>query len=154
MYWTSASVLGLLDSARWVRGTATLQRIMREREEQRRLEAAERKGNKPATTTTATATTTSSDEYVIPEQLKKAAQEKGRGKGEDVEGLWFRHFARLTVGTGAAVVGVMVACTVLRTHLFIWTVFSPKFLFAMAWAVGFHLVVSGGLGAAIWTVGF
>ena len=48
---------------------------------------------------------------------------------------------------------VMAACTLLRTHLFIWTVFSPKYLYAMAWAVGWHLFVSVGLGRVLWWAG-
>jgi ethanolaminephosphotransferase len=34
---------------------------------------------------------------------------------------------------------VMVACTFLRSHLFIWTVFSPKYLYVMAWT-GWNLI--------------
>lgn len=52
-----------------------------------------------------------------------------------------------------ALVGVMVACTVLREHLFVWTVFSPKFLFAAAWGVLFHLGVNVGWGALVWGAG-
>lgn len=37
---------------------------------------------------------------------------------------------------------VMVACLVLREHLFIWTVFSPKYLYTAAWVVGQHTVVN------------
>jgi len=48
---------------------------------------------------------------------------------------------------------VMAACTVLRQHLFIWTVFSPKFLFSMAWAVAWHLGVNIGLGGLWWWFG-
>ncbi|KAF1811998.1 alkaline phosphatase-like protein [Eremomyces bilateralis CBS 781.70] len=50
-----------------------------------------------------------------------------------------------TVFVGCALVAVMVACTVLRTHLFIWTVFSPKYLFSMAWSCLFHLLITIGL---------
>jgi ethanolamine phosphate transferase 2 subunit G len=35
---------------------------------------------------------------------------------------------------------------VLREHLFIWTVFSPKFLFTVAWVVGQHVLVNGFVG--------
>ncbi|KAK6511498.1 major facilitator superfamily transporter protein [Arthrobotrys musiformis] len=49
----------------------------------------------------------------------------------------------------AAMLAVMVACMVLRTHLFVWTVFSPKYLFAMMWTCVHHvivdLVVAGGV---------
>lgn len=37
---------------------------------------------------------------------------------------------------------VMLACTALRTHLFIWTVFSPKYLYLLAWSFGQHLCIS------------
>lgn len=42
----------------------------------------------------------------------------------------------------SSVVSVMLACTVLRTHLFIWSVFSPKYLYVVAWSLGQHLCVS------------
>jgi ethanolamine phosphate transferase 2 subunit G len=51
------------------------------------------------------------------------------------------YFALLTVFTTASVVAVMAACTLLRTHLFIWTVFSPKYLYCMAWSLVQHLLV-------------
>lgn len=46
---------------------------------------------------------------------------------------------------------VMVACMVLREHLFIWTVFSPKYLYTAAWVVGQHTVVNAlGVGTLLW----
>ncbi|KAI5820013.1 alkaline-phosphatase-like protein [Pyronema omphalodes] len=42
-------------------------------------------------------------------------------------------------------VSVMVACTLLRSHLFIWTVFSPKYLYVMAWT-GWNLIGNLGWG--------
>ncbi|KAF1362208.1 GPI ethanolamine phosphate transferas-like protein 2 [Lizonia empirigonia] len=48
---------------------------------------------------------------------------------------WMSHVGLLTLFTGAMLLSVMAACTALRTHLFIWTVFSPKYLFAMAWGL-------------------
>jgi ethanolaminephosphotransferase len=46
---------------------------------------------------------------------------------------------------------VMVACMVLREHLFIWTVFSPKYLYTAAWIVGQHTVVNAlGVGLLLW----
>ena len=55
----------------------------------------------------------------------------------------FEHFALLTLFTTFSTLSVMVACTVLREHLFIWTVFSPKFLFTIAWVMGNHVIVNG-----------
>lgn len=39
----------------------------------------------------------------------------------------------------------MLACTLLRSHLFVWTVFSPKYLYSIAWGLGQHLCVNVGL---------
>ncbi|KAH7087763.1 alkaline-phosphatase-like protein [Paraphoma chrysanthemicola] len=67
--------------------------------------------------------------------------------------IWTEHVALLTFGTGIMLVSVMAACTLLRQHLFIWTVFSPKYLFAMAWALAWHLGVTVGLGGLMWWAG-
>jgi ethanolaminephosphotransferase len=66
---------------------------------------------------------------------------------------WTLYTTAMTAFTAASLVAVMAACTLLRTHLFIWTVFSPKYLYAMAWAVGWHLLVNVGLGRLLWTLG-
>lgn len=50
--------------------------------------------------------------------------------------------AILTFHVAASLISVMAACTALRTHLFIWTVFSPKYLYTMAWATLNHVVVN------------
>lgn len=66
---------------------------------------------------------------------------------------WTLYTTVTTAFTAASLVAVMAACTLLRTHLFIWTVFSPKYLYAMAWAVGWHLFVCVGLGRLLWALG-
>lgn len=65
------------------------------------------------------------------------------------EKVFLRHTVVLTTFHCVAVVFVMAACTVLRTHLFIWTVFSPKFLYSMAWVLGGHGLVNLGVGGAM-----
>lgn len=62
---------------------------------------------------------------------------------------WLQHFTLLTSFTSISVLSTEIACCVLRQHLFIWTVFSPKFLFIVAWSVGMHVVVNGVLGVGI-----
>ncbi|KAJ5570357.1 GPI ethanolamine phosphate transferase 2 [Penicillium hispanicum] len=59
--------------------------------------------------------------------------------------------ALLTFHIATSLVSVMAACTALRTHLFIWTVFSPKFLYSMAWATANHVAVNllGGVGLSL-----
>ena len=79
--------------------------------------------------------------------------EKGNDKGERSGGVWVDHVALLTLFTGVMLASVMASCTALRTHLFIWTVFSPKYLFAMAWGVAWHLGVTVGLGGLVWWMG-
>lgn len=70
------------------------------------------------------------------------------GKSDD----WRRHVFTMTVFYAVAGVAVMAACTALRTHLFIWTVFSPKYLYLMAWTLGFHFVAGVGWGSVMWAV--
>ncbi|KAH5565815.1 GPI ethanolamine phosphate transferase 2 [Parastagonospora nodorum] len=79
-------------------------------------------------------------------------EEKSRDDRKDKR-AWVGHASLLTFWTGVMLTSVMVACTALRQHLFIWTVFSPKFLFAMAWGLAWHLGVTIGLGGFAWWVG-
>lgn len=57
-----------------------------------------------------------------------------------------------TLWTAGSLLAVMAACTALRTHLFIWTVFSPKYLYSMAWTLAYHLLISLGLNGALWSL--
>ncbi|OAA55579.1 Alkaline-phosphatase-like, core domain protein [Niveomyces insectorum RCEF 264] len=66
---------------------------------------------------------------------------------------WLQHVALLTVFAAASVVAVMAACTALRTHLFVWTVFSPKYLYCAAWSLGMHLGVNVGFGGLLYWLG-
>lgn len=65
--------------------------------------------------------------------------EQHRGGQQEI---LFRHLSMLTAFNATSTMSVMLACTVLRTHLFIWTVFSPKYLYSMAWSIGQHLCVN------------
>lgn len=67
--------------------------------------------------------------------------------------VFARHLALLTTFTTASIAFVMAACTALRTHLFIWTVFSPKFLYCMAWSLGQHLLINVGFGGFLFWLG-
>lgn len=83
--------------------------------------------------------------------LKQLASPKPVQEVDEREGreAWINHVKLLTLFTGIMLTSVMVACTALRTHLFIWTVFSPKYLFAMAWGIAWHLGVTVGLGGMV-----
>ncbi|KAJ2535477.1 hypothetical protein IWW35_006785 [Coemansia sp. RSA 1878] len=39
--------------------------------------------------------------------------------------------------------------TMMRTHLFVWSVFSPRYLYQIAWSVGFYLAC-GTVGGLMW----
>ena len=59
--------------------------------------------------------------------------------------LWnayLQHVGQLTLFMCIASFGVMAACTALRAHLFVWTVFSPKYLYMVTWFVGWHFGVN------------
>ena len=63
------------------------------------------------------------------------------------------HISLLTFFAASTLSSVMLACTVLRTHLFIWTVFSPKYLYSMAWSFGQHLSINVLLGSILFWLG-
>ncbi|KAI1393230.1 alkaline phosphatase-like protein [Hypoxylon trugodes] len=67
--------------------------------------------------------------------------------------VYQQHAALLTVFVAIALEFVMVACTTLRTHLFIWTVFSPKYLYSMAWSLGQHLIINMAFGGLLYWLG-
>lgn len=68
-------------------------------------------------------------------------------------GVFQRHLSLLTVFVTSSLFFVMAACTLLRTHLFIWTVFSPKYLYSMTWSMGQHLGVNVGFGSLLFWLG-
>ena len=72
-------------------------------------------------------------------------------KGE--KGLLMGHLNLLTVFVTSSLLFVMAACTLLRTHLFIWTVFSPKYLYSMAWSLGQHLCINMMAGSLLYWLG-
>ncbi|KAF8538213.1 alkaline-phosphatase-like protein [Trichophaea hybrida] len=65
----------------------------------------------------------------------------------DARETWKKHVLVMTTFFAVAGLAVMAACTALRTHLFIWTVFSPKYLYLMTWSLGFHIVAGIGWGS-------
>jgi ethanolaminephosphotransferase len=63
------------------------------------------------------------------------------------------HGALITLFFASATAAVMAACAALRTHLFIWTVFSPKYLYCTAWTAVHHVDVNLVLGAVLFWLG-
>ncbi|KAK3989493.1 GPI ethanolamine phosphate transferase 2 [Cladorrhinum sp. PSN332] len=84
------------------------------------------------------------------EAKEEEEEEKGGG---GIQNLWKGHVAVLTVFAAGSVAAVMAACAVLRTHLFVWTVFSPKYLYVVAWSLGQHLVVNVLVGGLFYWLG-
>ncbi|KAL6704584.1 major facilitator superfamily transporter protein [Coniothyrium glycines] len=88
------------------------------------------------------------------EHLNQMARKEEKGReNRKGWGVWIDHVTLLTLWTGVMLLSVMAACTALRQHLFIWTVFSPKYLFAMAWGLAWHFGVTIGLGSLLWWTG-
>lgn len=76
-----------------------------------------------------------------------------RKQGHERRELWFRHLSVLTVLNATSNFAVMLACTVLRSHLFVWTVFSPKYLYSIAWSVGQHFCIDVVCGSLLFWIG-
>lgn len=73
--------------------------------------------------------------------------------GQKYKALLMGHLSLLTVFVTSSLLFVMAACTMLRAHLFIWTVFSPKYLYSMAWGLGQHLCINVGAGSLLYWLG-
>jgi len=70
------------------------------------------------------------------------------------KGSWAFLLTSLTTFACVHALSVMVACTLLREHLFIWTVFSPKYLYTAAWIVGQHTFINTiVIGVVLWRGG-
>ena len=66
---------------------------------------------------------------------------------------WTMHLSLLSTFVSSSLLFVMLACASLRTHLFIWTVFSPKYLYSMVWSMGQHLCITIGFGSLLFWIG-
>lgn len=80
-------------------------------------------------------------ERSVGEELEKRRNE-GIGSMLGAVDAWVHECTLLTWWMSLEVVGVMLACVVHRQHLFVWTVFSPKFLYMGAWVCVWHLGVN------------
>ncbi|PHH62423.1 hypothetical protein CDD81_7142 [Ophiocordyceps australis] len=78
----------------------------------------------------------------------------GNGGNGSLKTILARHLGLVTLFATTSMAAVMAASMALRTHLFIWTVFSPKYLYAMAWGMGQHLVVDLCFGSLVFLLGW
>ena len=83
--------------------------------------------------------------FTLPSEASRyvPAQTAERDDQYHTADTFFTYFAILTVFATMSALSAMVACTFLREHLFIWTVFSPKYLYVIAWTFGYHFLVNG-----------
>jgi ethanolamine phosphate transferase 2 subunit G len=93
---------------------------------------------------------TSATNLLLLQRRRNDAMNHGKSSRRSV---FKTHLALLTAFTASGIVFVMAACTALRTHLFIWTVFSPKYLYSVAWTLGQHLLINIGFGSALFWLG-
>ena len=94
-------------------------------------------------------------DWVAEEHEHLAASAGGaarEGRAQAAGSPWVDYFAVATLYVSGSLLAVMAACLALRTHLFIWTVFSPKYLYSMAWSLGHHYLVSLGLCGGLWSL--
>lgn len=73
------------------------------------------------------------------ESSSHCAEQSSSGSNLDIVSTW------ISIETLA----VMAACAWLREHLFVWTVFSPRFLYGIAWVLGWHVLGNAGLGMTV-----
>ncbi|KAF9576070.1 major facilitator super transporter protein [Mortierella alpina] len=63
------------------------------------------------------------------------------------------HLLLTSLFFGMSLYALSIAAIVLRHHLFIWTVFSPKVLYQFVWALLFQIVVQVlGVGVGVWSI--
>lgn len=65
------------------------------------------------------------------------------------ENKWFSYVLTHAILFSVAMATLSISVTVLREHLFIWTVFSPKYLYQIAWNVLFHWILQVCIGSII-----
>lgn len=70
------------------------------------------------------------------------------------ESKWFPYILTHAILFSTAMTALSISVTVLREHLFIWTVFSPKYLYQIAWNFLFHWIVQVFFGSIITQVVF
>ncbi|KAK8007876.1 hypothetical protein PG989_001866 [Apiospora arundinis] len=123
-----------------------------------RVQRHQRRKLAAATATAATTPTNGAAEIsatggTMTKDSGEESESKSSSNSSSSESVWHQHIALWTVFVTASLGFVMAACTALRTHLFIWTVFSPKYLYSMAWSLGQHLLVNVGLGGLLYWLG-
>ena len=98
------------------------------------------------------------DERVCPVKEKDDREEgqispvRSDGLEDQAEGVYRQQIALWTLYWSTVGSAVMTSCYMHRAHLFIWTVFSPKYIYTMTWSVLHLAVMNIGVGA-LWRWG-
>jgi ethanolaminephosphotransferase len=82
----------------------------------------------------------------------KSKKNPVKQKTQELNDGYDAYISLATLFAAGSLLSVMVACTAMRTHLFIWTVFSPKYLYSLSWTLGFQVLVNLGLNGALWSI--
>lgn len=83
---------------------------------------------------------------------RKDGKDMEKKKGGDVD-VYLDWMGWCSWFHGVVMCFLVATCIILRTHLFIWTVFSPKFLFQAVWLGLAHIVIQIIFGGTIWWIG-
>lgn len=81
--------------------------------------------------------------------LSTTTTEKDRTTVDGDSDRWLSYCLVQTMVFSVALAALSISVTILREHLFIWTVFSPKYLYQMAWIVLYFWLVQMLMGAGI-----
>jgi ethanolaminephosphotransferase len=76
------------------------------------------------------------------EELESSTAEDGKSAiSSDLLSYYSMYYLYFAIFFSVALSTLTISVTILRQHLFIWTVFSPKFLFQGAWITLYHYVL-------------
>ncbi|KAI7895809.1 alkaline-phosphatase-like protein [Mucor mucedo] len=86
--------------------------------------------------------------WVLIENEEEPEQEQEKQtKEEEEDSRWISYMVTQSSLFSLVLGFLSISVTILREHLFIWTVFSPKYLYQIAWTVLYHWVVQVCLGS-------
>lgn len=93
--------------------------------------------------------------WILIENEEDQEQQLQQQKAEETEeeekkkksGRWISYMVTQSSLFSLVLGFLSISVTILREHLFIWTVFSPKYLYQIAWTVLYHWVVQVCLGS-------
>lgn len=73
--------------------------------------------------------------------ISKKEDEEEEIQTEHISQRWVSYLVSQSALFSLVITLLSISVTVLREHLFIWTVFSPKYLYQIAWTVSYHWII-------------